>query len=287
MAIIGGLVGLLNFIQAAGTIKPVQLVSADDMAVMLQAVEQTTPTPAESVPLGATLYSAQNPKWPPYPGNINNLPAWNLGDNVFLMDDLDFDYTAASMRVQSLAAGVTALSVPLPGDGSDDDTNTVTASTSSVALPDYGTNLWIANFALSSGNAAGMLSNTLSDVKYEIQYKTDLAADTQWLSAGFVLGSEATNWTAAALAATSLTNNAFFRICSWEDSTGCGIPDWWQMEYFGYVGVDPNAQDSAGDGWTIWQKFQMGLDPNVFYTPPAPQGVTVSYNATSDAANVS
>ena len=70
LAIIGGLIASLNLIQAAGTIKPVQAVSADDMAV-LQAVEATTPLPAESVPPYGTFYSALHANWAPLPSNVN------------------------------------------------------------------------------------------------------------------------------------------------------------------------------------------------------------------------
>jgi hypothetical protein len=84
LAIIGGLIGSLNFIQAAGTIKPVQSVSADEMDVMLQALEATTPLPAESVPRCGTFYSAAHilEGWPPLPGPMG-WSAWNLGEDSF------------------------------------------------------------------------------------------------------------------------------------------------------------------------------------------------------------
>jgi hypothetical protein len=69
------------------------------------------------------------------------------------------------------------------------------------------------------------------------------------------------------------------------DSDGDGLPDWWEIQY----GLDPNnpdtgnsgvqdgyKQDSVGDGWDNLQKFQMGVPPNVFATPPSPQGLSVS-----------
>src|SRR5208283_2131835 len=141
--------------------------------------------------------------------------------------------------------------------------------------PDYGTNLWIANFALSSGNATGIISNSPAGVLLELQYTTDLTQP--WQSAGwFVYGSELTNWTPFSVPGIS-SSNLFLRVRSWADD-GSGLPIWWQLQYFGYVGVDPNAQDPAGDGWSNWQKFQMGVDPNVFTTPPMPQGVTAQFN---------
>jgi hypothetical protein len=284
LAIIGGLIGSLNFIQAAGTIKPVQSVSADDMNVMLQAVEATTPVAAELVPQCGTFYSAfysaQFPNWPPLPGNINNVPAWNLGDGVWLLDDLD----QPQAQMQAMAGTRMTMDVPSPGDGGDSGTNSYTFDASSFVLPDYGTNLWIAQVGIVSGNLVGVMTNSLAGTPYEIQSCENLLGG--WGSEGApVYGSETANWTPFSVAMNNRTN-LFLRIRSWADSTGSGIPDWWWLQYFGSVGGDPFAFDSAGDGWTIYQKFQMGLNPNVYYSPPAPQGVTVLNNMAANQATI-
>ena len=44
------------------------------------------------------------------------------------------------------------------------------------------------------------------------------------------------------------------------DSNLNGLPDWWEQSYFGYLGVNPNA-DSDYTGMTNLQKFLAGLDP--------------------------
>ncbi len=278
---------LTSNIQAQTTTRVVQSVTVSDMDVMLQAVEMTTPQAAESVPKSGTFYSAQFPNWPPLPCNINNVPVWNLGGGVFLLSDLDVNYSQRPMASSLMTGNMMAMDAPMPGDGSgaDGGTNSYTSNGSSYLLPDYGTNLWIANFALSSNNAVGMVSNTAADISYEIQTRQSLTSTDDWASAGFVYGSELTNWTAFSMAAFSPTNNLFLRIRSWADD-GSGLPIWWQMQYFGYTGVDPYG-DPAGDGWNNLQKFQNGMNPNVFYTPPAPQGVTVSYNANNNTAAVS
>ena len=67
--------------------------TANDLAVMVQAVEQTTPTAATTAPLTGTFYSAKNPNFPPFPGNLNQMPVWNLGNGLYLLDDTDVDYT--------------------------------------------------------------------------------------------------------------------------------------------------------------------------------------------------
>ena len=44
------------------------------------------------------------------------------------------------------------------------------------------------------------------------------------------------------------------------DSTSTGIPDWWSVQHFGYVGVDPNA-DPDHDGLNNWQEYVADTDP--------------------------
>src|SRR6202012_2853648 len=114
------------------------------------------------------------------------------------------------------------------------------------------------------------------DVQYEILFSTNLAA-TNWVSQGFILGSETTNWTPLNILPVIPTNNAFFRLRSWASSDGSGLPDWWELQYFGHTGIDPNA-DPAGDGWSIIQKFQNGWIPTNFYTPPTPKVAGITYN---------
>ncbi len=135
--------------------------------------------------------------------------------------------------------------------------------------PGYGTNLWVAQADISSGNLVGVVSNSSADISYEIQSLTDLTqAGAGWNSEGFILGSELTNWTPMSVAQNGRTD-LFLRIRSWADSTDSGIPDWWWLQYFGQTtNVDPYALDPAGDGYTDLQKFQLGLNPTNF-TPPA------------------
>jgi hypothetical protein len=47
-----------------------------------------------------------------------------------------------------------------------------------------------------------------------------------------------------------------------------GLADWWQWEYYGSNTVSPNAVDTNGDGYTALEKYQLGLDPSVFYGNP-------------------
>ena len=270
---------------------------AAEEPVLKQSVPVMAAGPSADMPVG-TYWGLQN-VWPPFPYDpFPELPLYVVDptNGVFLVDDRSVDYVALQAQqaeqtqVPAMASSMTALDAsgpPSPGDGSDggdSETNSFTPEGSGYSM-DFGTNLWIADFALSQGTAVGMVSNTTADISYEIQYKNDLTS-TQWLSTGFfILGSELTNWTALAMANVSLTNNAFFRIRSWASSDGSGLPDWWEIEYFGHTGLDPYSFDPSGDGFTLWDCFVEGLNPTIFNQPPAPQ-INVSFNANTVVATV-
>jgi hypothetical protein len=141
------------------------------------------------------------------------------------------------------------------------------------------TNLWLNPITISNNLATLFVMNSLADILYEVQGTTNLS-HPQWVSEGFMSGSELTNLTAAILAV-GTTGNLFMRIRSWVDDTGTGIPDWWWLQYFGQItNVNAYAADPAGDGYTDFQKFQMGLNPTNYYNPNAPAGFAGCFDAT-------
>jgi hypothetical protein len=158
------------------------------------------------------------------------------------------------------------MDVPSPGGGSSGGGN-YSPDYTPMAAPNYGTNLWIAQTAVATGYLTGIGSNTIADVEYEIQSRTNLL-QSDWQSEGFILGSEATNWTPLSVWQAG-RQNLFIRLRSWVDSDNVGIPDWWQLEYFGSVGINPFG-DPAGDGYNNLYKYAKGLNPTNFLTPPGP-----------------
>ena len=265
-----------------------------DLAVEIKALELATPIAASNEPTVGNFYSAQHApgsasEWPPMPGNINSLPVWPLDTNTYLLDDLDYNYAENLVRTSTTASAKTVEAdfvVPSPPGGGS-DTNTYNPPILTDLMPNYGTNLFIVSLGMVSGNLTGTASNTLFGIEYAVQTNSDLTS-TNWTDDGqFILGSETTNWTQFILQPPLTTNNLFFRLQSELSSDGSGIPDWWELKYFGTTnGINPNAQDSAGDGYTIYQKYEMGLNPNTFYTPLAPQNVTVTYNSTTGTATI-
>jgi hypothetical protein len=264
----------------AKDIRILPLLSDKDLATFIEAMVLTpTIEPEDLPPFAPGFWSLQNPNWPPLPGNIKSVPAWQLNDGSFLLSDLDTDYSG---RKKKTGGGMQRMSMDPsdPGDGG----GTYTPSFASYAPIDFSTNLWLAITNVANNIADLLISNTVADVLYEIQGKPDLLA-TQWVSEGFVLGSELTNWTPTSITATDYPT-LFLRVKSWGDSDGSGMPDWWQLQNFGTTGVDPYG-DADGDGWNNLQEYQNGTNPNSFNTPPTPQGLNAIYNVSTAKAAVS
>jgi Bacterial TSP3 repeat len=48
-----------------------------------------------------------------------------------------------------------------------------------------------------------------------------------------------------------------------DDTDGNGLPDWWEIQNFGHIRNDPNA-DPDGDGLSNLQEYRLGTNPNKF-----------------------
>ena len=61
------------------------------------------------------------------------------------------------------------------------------------------------------------------------------------------------------------------------DSDGGGLPDYWQLQYFGYLGMDPDS-DLTGNGQSLLYDYQNGMDPTDYYNGILPNLVILSGN---------
>src|SRR5260370_2580243 len=128
---------------------------------------------------------------------------------------------------------------------------------------------------------------TVPDQIYELLSRERLS-DTNWLSEGTFLGAENQDWTPSTIAVGTRTNSLFIWCRSWVDSDGDGLPGWWEMQY----GLDPSSPDTgntgipdgyknpAGDGWNNLYKYEHGMNPGQFYTPPPPRNVRARLDST-------
>jgi hypothetical protein len=213
----------------------------------LPAIEATATISADSVPFLGNFYSAQCTNWPPLPGNVLNLPIWDLGDGYYVLDDLDVNYTALAAKAAKLNGG------RRPGP----------MFQSSFTLPQ---GLILTPPAFTNGNVSVSISGQDPSVPYDIYYTTNLAPTIQWaLVSHGVVGQ--TNYVFANSFGGSPT--VFFIVGSGADTDGDGLTD-------GYEALvshtNPFNADTDGDGMSDGWEIAHGLNPLVSdlpYTPPA------------------
>ena len=186
--------------------------SASDLEVMLLAVESVPPAPASSASRFGTFYSAQHAPgarnaWPPLPSNARRVPVWNLGDGVYLIDDLQVNYAEVEAAATTTATTMTmsANAKPMGGGISPDD---LTSGLPFLIIAPTGANQFLIT-----------ITNAVSGNTYDI-YTTPVLGDTVDYP-----------WTAAVIGASGQTN---FTVNMGPYSTGFfravvdtnGIPLW-------------------------------------------------------------
>lgn len=226
-----------------------QLSSAD-----LSAIESTTPTPANELPIIGTYYSAANPQWPPLPGNLSGLPAWSLGNGAYLLDDLNVS-----------GGGFHAMddSSPLyPSSGGGTNEGGYITNYFSYSLPTNG--LWLQVSNIANGNINVNL-NGATDYVYAVLSSTNLGAGTtfsNWNIETEVFPGANTNSMPLAVAMNG-RNSLFLSAMDWTGVTNNGnlTPSWWFYYWFGTINLSDD--DYNNQVWPLYDFYQDGLDPNV------------------------
>ena len=145
------------------------------------------------------------------------------------------------------------------------------------------TRLWLYVVGISNNCFNAVLHGTTEDTSYDLRSVASLTTSNNWAIETNFPGAAGQYWTPVSIPLLGRPS-LFLSARSWIDSDGNGIPDWWEQMYFATNGVDPYALCPSGDGWTFLQAYQNGWNPNLFYTPPAPTGLTVTY--TGDLADI-
>jgi hypothetical protein len=228
----------------------------------------------------------------PWPFLMNtNAALYSLNGSSFLVDDAvitnDGDLANALILMtqpqDSFSTRMMAADSMGIGDFGDTNSSDGGGSYSSFTSVTYPTNaLWIEvptnSLAVNNGFSV-ILHNTEEDEPYDILGTTNLSLPLdQWTLEQSLLGAEGTNLTPALLFMNSRTN-LFVTARFGGSSDGSGMPDWWELKFFGTNGVDPYG-DPDGDGWNNLQEFQNGTDPNSFNTPPPPLNLVAHVDAT-------
>ena len=151
---------------------------------MLQAIELVPPAPAASAPRAGTFFSAQHSPgspepWPPLPSNFG-LPAWDLGDGVWLLADQQVDYSLP-MSSRMAGGGMMVADDLTPSGSGGDGTNSFYSD--SFTPPVYTTNdLWLE--ITGKPNTMAFLTihppwNVTNGV-YDLFYTTNLSPPESW-----------------------------------------------------------------------------------------------------------
>ena len=185
---------------------------------------------------------------------------------------------------------------PPPFDGSTPGGGSGT--TSGIYNPPYGSNdFWLQILPIGTNayntdtnSVTLILWGTVADVDYQIQSTTNiLSSNVVWTVEGDILGSDFTNFTTMTDSMLGRPTLYFRALPYTLDSDGDGLPDWWELKYStssfplsptnadtDNTGIpDGYKQDSAGDGYNNLQKYQMGIPPNIWVTPPPPSNITI------------
>lgn len=177
---------------------------------------------------------------------MNNLPAWDLGNGIWLLADQDFDYAALQEQNATMHEMARAM-----GLDNEDTGSTFTIDTNG---------LWLEITNVSSGLAYLNLNNATDSV-YEILSKTDLTL-TNWNIEQEVWP---TNPAVMPFVVASLgRTNLFIWAQDWTGVTENEntTPDWWFWKYFGTLDLSDTNLDSTGTN-TLLYDYQNGRDPNV------------------------
>ena len=167
----------------------------------------------------------------------------------------------------------------------------VSLPTISIISPEGGTYLVGANQTLTVAvDAEAAPGASIQEVDYSYQINgggnTPLAVLTQspysfiWTNNAWGTNAFVGQYTLSAVAVDnagvpSVPQSANFTVAL--DSDGVGIPDYWQLQYFGYVGVDTNS-DPVGNGQSLLYDYQNGIDPTDYYSGNLPNLVIMSGN---------
>jgi hypothetical protein len=261
----GGLIVGLHLLHAQETAMPVQRSaisavdwsSASDLQVMLQAVEMLPTVSADSLPRFGTFYSAQHSPgspepWPPMPGNARQVPVWNLGDGIYLLNDEQVDYSMPPMSSRMAGGVMMAADGPAPPGGGGGGTNDYEYS---FTPPVYTTNdLWLKMVSMTNGTASLVINTpwNVTNGVYDLFYTTNLAPSAwQWLGR---CAPGQTNLTVGGLA----DAQGFFILGLTNDSDGDGLTDAFELLV---SHTDPHNPDTDGDGISDSDEVLNHTDP--------------------------
>jgi hypothetical protein len=239
-----------------------------------------------NIPMAGTFWSAQLTNQPPLPFDPFayygfDLPvyAYDLANNIFVIDDREVDYVAFHLQVQAIIAEQRAIAKaarrggqmstmdldgpPDPGGGGGGGDGGGDGGGQSYVLPP---GLKITPPIITNGNVTVSIYEHNPAIPYDIYYTTNLNSPIVWNIAA-TGGIGQTNYTVLGVWGTA--TNAFFIAASAADVDGDGLKDGYEALV---LKTNPFNADTDGDGMSDGWEIAHGLNPLVSdqpYTPPA------------------
>lgn len=222
-----------------------------------------SPASGQTPPVsGRNYYSAQFPERPPLPANMLAFPEAEISPGVFLLDDLNFDYTGFQQQALLLNAIESAMDEgpPLPGEGQPGEggTNWVDSSTARTFVGSCTGHLLTPVYQ--ETNLVLSLTGTTSGDKYDLYTATNLSV-TNWTYLG-----RWTNLTAPWTIFHPATNESYYFVACVDDADGEGLPDVYEAAV---THTDMNDPDTDYDGRNDYEELVEATLPldNTSFTP--------------------
>lgn len=196
-------------------------------------------------------------------------------------DDLWMNYQYCVQQIQAWGGSVPSggfqpdFGPPLPGGGPVYTPYMTNNQTPFIVTTNYlqFTNFWL-TISNSPSKAYVAIQSTLSNLTYQVYTNVEPISLATWgLWTNIVATSSVTRLQPMSLR----TNALFYKAALIPSTTGDELPDWWCMYYFHTLAVDPYANPMS-DGWSNVKKYQGGMNPLTWYTPPPPSILSVSLN---------
>lgn len=180
-----GIIAALNFgLMPTGGLSAAAQTTNDTQAGMA-IIEATTPHPETDAPRFGNFYTFQHlEKQPPLPFDALNLPFWDLGGGIYLVDDRNVDYAALQAAADAEAESEAALR---PNSRFSMMASSLLNTSYAYGNPVYLTNMW-ASLGGSVTTASFSIAGGTNFVPYDILTTTNMAlrfSQWTWLGIGY------------------------------------------------------------------------------------------------------
>jgi len=162
----------------------------------------------EDSPSVGLFYSAQfGEEWPPLPANIYEVPFWDLGNGVFLMDDRDVNYVELSSSESRRSIVTPPLRIGQTGNDLPWLTNIVVTVAANSSSTNYITSFDVAGGTTNVAYGLIVATNVISDTQVVLAsdpgtntFPSNVSTNNQTWVTNYIRNIDFSHWNLAALA---------------------------------------------------------------------------------------